>query len=212
MNIVTEKKCGKCGEIKPIGEFPKRKESIDGHRGTCQKCWIKHVSDWAKENPEKRKENAKKYTRNNRLTDKGKQYEQDYRKEHKAQRNDYLKEWRKNNPDKLHEQGVRAYQNNPDRTKNWLKNNPDRRKIYDKTSLAKRRGAIGKYTQKEWKDLCDKYGNICLCCKKNLPLCADHIIPVAKGGANYISNIQPLCRSCNSKKRVTIIDYRPMDR
>lgn len=67
----------------------------------------------------------------------------------------------------------------------------------------------GSYTLKEWEILCAKYGNRCLCCGRgDIVLTVDHVIPVIDGGSNDISNLQPLCKSCNSKKNRKHTDYR----
>ena len=53
-----------------------------------------------------------------------------------------------------------------------------------------------------------KHGKTCLNCGTTENISLDHVIPVSKGGMNDISNLQPLCKSCNSKKGSKIIDYR----
>ncbi len=69
--------------------------------------------------------------------------------------------------------------------------------------------AKGSFTPAEFKNLCAAYGNVCLCCGGTGPLVPDHVIPLESQGTNDISNIQPLCKSCNSRKGTESTDYRP---
>jgi hypothetical protein len=75
----------------------------------------------------------------------------------------------------------------------------------------KKYGLTEHFTQEEWESLCRYYGDLCLSCYEPLPLCADHIFPLALGGWNTIDNIQPLCKMCNSRKRIMIINFRNPD-
>ena len=68
--------------------------------------------------------------------------------------------------------------------------------------------AVGQHTEAEWQELCRKYNYLCLACLKNKFLTRDHIVPLSKGGTDFIDNIQPLCMSCNTSKYTKTIDYR----
>jgi len=46
-----EKQCSKCGLLKPLSEFFKRKDSKDGLNGQCKICHNEKTSRWEKANP-----------------------------------------------------------------------------------------------------------------------------------------------------------------
>lgn len=82
---------------------------------------------------------------------------------------------------------------------------------YGEKYRAKKLQTEGNYTVEDWIKLKEKYNFSCLRCHKKEPeiiLHQDHIVPLSKNGSNYIKNIQPLCKSCNSTKNNKTIDYR----
>jgi len=60
------------------------------------------------------------------------------------------------------------------------------------------------HTKQEWEALKEKCNHSCLYCGSTKSLSKDHIIPLSKKGTDEISNIQPLCQSCNSKKHTKV--------
>lgn len=82
-------------------------------------------------------------------------------------------------------------------------------KAYKSKRRSAKAGNNGSHTAKEWLELKLKYNNTCLRCGcTDCEITKDHVIPVKLGGTDYITNIQPLCRSCNSSKKATHTDYR----
>lgn len=72
--------------------------------------------------------------------------------------------------------------------------------------MSESRGGI---TKQQWSNIKEKCDNRCLRCQLTVKLSLDHVIPVSKGGSSSAGNSQPLCKSCNSRKLTSMIDYRP---
>lgn len=182
--------CPKCEKIKPVSDFYRR----GGSRGSepssmCKCCKIAYNRDHG--------------------------YNSTYYKRHVEESCARVKEWRNKNKDRCRERSGRWIEKNRNlanaRTRLYRKNNPDKAAAWDRKKRACRKKAIGSFSSQEWNDLKTRLGSKCLRCMKQEPeikLTVDHIVPLARGGTNFISNIQPLCGTCNSSKGPKIINYR----
>lgn len=78
-----------------------------------------------------------------------------------------------------------------------------------RTTRKEREQAAGNgWTKDEWLEHIALYGDQCLKCGVTENLVPDHVIPLCRGGAHGLENIQPLCKKCNFLKGITIVDYR----
>lgn len=89
--------------------------------------------------------------------------------------------------------------------------NMERYKVQSRNRKARKKAAEGSFTAAEWLDLKARCNYTCLRCGKlepDIKLTPDHVVPLVHGGANTITNIQPLCLTCNLQKSTKTIDYR----
>ena len=194
-SLMGKKRCVACKSIKSLTEFGKVKVSNDKHNRYCKVC-----------NAAKSKEYRYKYPER----DKG--YKHNHYQKHREQYKKNTIEWRKKNTKRYTELNREYHEKNRERLNKqsclWAKRNPEKTVQYAQKRRALKLRAEGSFSANEFKELCEKYNNLCLCCKEEQKLTADHVIALTKGGSNYISNIQPLCRPCNSSKGVKDTDYR----
>jgi len=67
---------------------------------------------------------------------------------------------------------------------------------------------IGTHTKEEWNEMLLFFNNTCVRCDSMENIVKDHITPIYQGGSDHISNLQPLCRTCNSSKGSENKDFR----
>jgi 5-methylcytosine-specific restriction endonuclease McrA len=138
-----------------------------------------------------------------------------YALEHKEQVSEWQKQYRASRPDIYEERKAyyqERYQEKHDeiRAKQnaYQKRTPEIGARRTMRYYARKMGAEGTHTAADWKALRAWFGNHCLCCGATKKLEADHVMPLDSGGSDDISNIQPLCRSCNAAKHTRTTDYR----
>lgn len=117
----------------------------------------------------------------------------------------YKKEYRKTHSKELVEKAIEWGRNNKDKRKaikkRWSSKNKELINFYSKRRNYLRKNAVGFYTKEEIDSLFKKYNSLCAYCVNSKATSIDHVIPLSKGGTNFVENLLPACIPCNSRKK-----------
>lgn len=201
------KTCSKCKIEQPHENFHKESASKDGLRSSCKAC----SKIYCDANRDRRRAASKAYRTAN--PEKVKAAQKAHYKANIEKINACSKAWNDANADKTKARNRAWNDANPEKSKarfkNWRDKNPERyaelKKINEQKRRALKKGCEGSLSKGLFSKLFILQRGKCPICKAELsnikpksPL--DHIMPLALGGQNVDSNIQILCRICNSKK------------
>lgn len=216
------KECTKCHLVKPLTEFYKSSGKQGGYRAYCKLCCNAQSRANYQADPAKRIAQTSAYQRER--PDKVREYGYRYKTAHPGRRAEIDRRYKQKHADRVRayrrtdvsRQAIRRCQQaKPEqyraKAREWDRTHPDKviAKAHRRRFRVRANG--GSFTAQEWADLKAKYNYTCLCCGRREPeilLTPDHVIPVLKGGPNDISNIQPLCGPCNSRKHTKTTDFR----
>jgi 5-methylcytosine-specific restriction endonuclease McrA len=137
--------------------------------------------------------------------DRRRAYGRDWMKRNKQRARDAMRRWRSRHRERDRANKRDYYARNTDRSKaavaTYRRLNPEILRVVRTLRRAREMKAEGHYTLAEWLALLAEYRHRCGYCGVTGKLEPDHRIPLARGGSNWISNIIPACRTCNTRKR-----------
>lgn len=200
----STKQCTKCGDVKPLSEFFKDRQKRDGLTSHCRTCKRDALNKYQRNNAEK----VRRY-KSAWVARRGESYREVLRQwyqRNKDAKDAASKKWASENRARLNELARARYKK--DRNAHiqsvykWRKNNPEHFRGIDHAYRARKRAADGVWSKGDVIRLLERQRGRCAVCKTKLTKSynVDHIVPLARGGSNYPTNLQLLCKSCNSSK------------
>lgn len=186
MRTKKGKVCTQCSVWLPFSEFYKRQ--LRGKTviySWCKECTKARNNKYYQEN----RDEIRARERKRRAED------EEYKERHRSR-------------DRARYKGTRR-RNTIDRMAKWRDENRERYRVRQREAKHRRRAkTVGVIREWEWQAVLGFYGDCCLVCGSDEHLTMDHVVPISKGGPNYLVNVQPLCKSCNSKKWAYTQEYR----
>lgn len=206
------KSCSTCGIAKPLTEFERAATNKDGLRGQCRACCSARRKAYYERNRPALLASKAQYREANR--DQIAAYREQTRDERIAYAKTYNGGYYQRNKEKIKARVNENYAKNGEHVREYVRqyrrDNPDKANETSRRKRDRKRATQqlhGHHTDQQWQLLLCQYGNCCAACGTTADLTRDHIVPLSKGGTDLIDNIQPLCRSCNTRKMTKTIIY-----
>ncbi len=118
--------------------------------------------------------------------------------------NELNRQWRLAHPEYENGRSAKRRAANPEKTRayfrEYARNHPELWRAARAIRRSREVNAVGRYTVEEWRTKVDEFGGRCAYCSGGGDMTMDHIIPISRGGTNWISNIVPACAWCNTSK------------
>lgn len=210
------KECSRCKTTKPASEFYFCKRDNRLH-SRCKNCSNADAMEWARNNKDKVNASARKHYQKIKDTEQQKEYLEQTRdtrnercKKYNAENRERIKisatRWKAANSEKIKISDKKWRDENPERMKvlqtRWCVENPEKVRASSNKRRALVKQADGSFTGTDIYALLRQQRGKCVACGVNIKKAyhVDHIMPLALGGHNGITNIQLLCPHCNQSK------------
>jgi hypothetical protein len=189
------KVCRKCNQSKPLDKFYRKKSAKDGRLSRCDECERSRINAWIAANRERRREQSRAWEKRN--PEKVKASRKRIAANPTPSRLSWLERYW---ADPVNAEKKREYD------RRWAAENKPKRAAKEARRRARKRESEGNYTAEEFLAKVAAYKGRCHWCGKRIEGTpqADHVIALARGGANDIGNIVPSCKSCNFRKHTKL--------
>jgi hypothetical protein len=217
--MTTLKTCTKCGQTKTIEQFHRDRGKRDGRATQCKQCASAYHREYRKANQERLSLQQRAWREAN--PERNKAMQRAWREANRERKAANTRKWSQENPDKVRNASRKWAAANPERTlaraykwreenkarhseniRRWREENPDKVRATWVKSRVKREGAAGSHTAADIQVILKSQNGLCVYCGIDITGCytVDHVVPLARGGTNWSSNIQLTCLSCNCSK------------
>jgi 5-methylcytosine-specific restriction endonuclease McrA len=182
--------CKVCGIAKPLAEFHRLSRSKDGRQPRCKKCACRLTREWVAQNKERKLAADRAYYAGNK-----EKWRADY------DRKVTNPEWVEANRARVREWGSKNRERARAKARERYRRQPEEYKQRAREYRARKRGATVERVMRA--DVWERDRGICGICgtaadPTNWHL--DHIVPLIRGGAHALGNVQVAHPACNHAK------------
>lgn len=207
---MPQKRCTQCDHFFPATPafFQRDVSHKDGLRSSCKLCTKFRTKVSREAHKEDIRERRKRYQATHRETIAAHKKQWQQGEAYKA----YQKRYHQEHKDVISQQSRRRYEARREELcecqRRYLRTEQGRivGKAHRHKRKAQKRASQGRYTSQELKAQMYRQKSRCYYCKTKLGETwhADHVVPLARGGTNEISNIVIACPACNMHKQARL--------